>query len=354
MCKKRMACVRPLHRFPFHLGWEDVLLKRNVDVVSLMSDLPHGILGEWAGREIVVRLLEAVLNGAFPSLEILDLPSVPSPDSCPSDLLSRVSLAAELWKLRNVSSLCLPGNGITSGEFQKFVRIVTIVDPREPSSLLPRCVFSFFPCLRTLDLSRNPLGTTGVRALARCVDCGDLVFLRTLVLSHALVDCEGLASLSSSFVYRRAVPPSLLPPRGLPVLQNLYLNDNSIGDEGACALFSALGDGNNVPCLIRLDLAGNRIGCVAAKSAALHLTPLPGATTPAVPNLRGLWLHSNPIKDEGKRALASLCLGSRLDWMTVDLPPPPPLPSSSSSASSAPEWEVVALHAMEEGATHGA
>ena len=98
------------------------------------------------------------------------------------------------------------------------------------------------------------------------------------------LDCSALSSL-------------LCSPRGrLSALASINLSHNSIGDAGAAAIASALARG--APCLLRLALHENRIGC--GGMAALAAAFAPGGAD-AISELR---VGFNLIADEGIAALA--------------------------------------------------
>lgn len=86
--------------------------------------------------------------------------------------------------------------------------------------------------------------------------------------------------------------------RGMPELQDLRLNHNRVGNEGARALAEAIGEGV-CPTLSDLWLGANRISDGGAAALARMLSP----ASHGVWSVTTLALYSNTIGDGGAMAL---------------------------------------------------
>ena len=86
-----------------------------------------------------------------------------------------------------------------------------------------------------------------------------------------------------------------------PLLTHLHLGHNAFGDIGFVALTKAIGEKKALPRLEQLTLDNNRIGAEGAAALAQI------ATDGALMVLTCLGLSGNPIGDEGVKALAKAC-----------------------------------------------
>ena len=151
-----------------------------------------------------------------------------------------------------------------------------------------------------LDLFSGLLGDKGASVLSQALLVGALPKLEELWLRNNQIGDEGCKALAEH------LPTSL---------ERLYLDYNQIGDEGCKALAehlptnlqtlglhgSQVGDegckalAEHLPTRLKvLELGGNQIGDEGCKALAKHL--------PA--SLKTLWLWDNQIGDEGCKALA--------------------------------------------------
>jgi uncharacterized protein (TIGR02996 family) len=168
-----------------------------------------------------------------------------------------------------------------------------------------------FGRLQYLSVSHNPVGSAGVRSLARSET---LLSLQELDLDRTRSEGElDVAPLAGSQVVARVTrlnlarnditstgAEALAASPSLTRLTGLNLSGNAIGNRGAEALASS-------PVLrnvTRLDLSGNNIGVVGARALA---------RSPHLGHLIFLHLGNNKIGDRGALALAG----------TPNLPPPP-------------------------------
>ena len=89
----------------------------------------------------------------------------------------------------------------------------------------------------------------------------------------------------------------------LDPLQELYLNNNEIGDDGVKALASAISSGALEHCE-SIDLANNSIGDEGMKALAQAIAPVSAGGSGALKNCHCLVLEDNQIGDDGMRSLA--------------------------------------------------
>ena len=89
----------------------------------------------------------------------------------------------------------------------------------------------------------------------------------------------------------------LLSAGSITRVKRLNLNQLQVYDTGMQSLCKGLGSGS-VPSLHALSLLNNKLGLAAAEAFAAALC------RGAMPQLERLWLHANPIGDEGVAALA--------------------------------------------------
>jgi uncharacterized protein (TIGR02996 family) len=163
-----------------------------------------------------------------------------------------------------------------------------------------------------LDLSRNPLGATGARAL---LEGAALPALKTLRLNGAGLGPAGLQAMTRA---RYVSPPGSEHHSLLDRITTLHLADNGLGPAGIEALWRAL-----PASLVDLDLSRNGLGPGEAQELASgrwHLGPLQRlnlsgnvlgpvgvealADRPVLDGLTALALSGNGIGDEGVAALA--------------------------------------------------
>lgn len=173
---------------------------------------------------------------------------------------------------------------------------LTVEGVRCLSQLLVVCGGS----LQTLDLSSNRIGDAGLDALAfGLLRSGVLAFLVHLRLNFCRITCTGVRPLAAAFA-----------SAGIPALETLDLNANSIGDDGCVALAGTLLSQPKPSALRVLALGapwgGNAIGDAGAVALAHALAA--GST----PQLRSLALANNRIGEQGALALAHPIAGGKL------------------------------------------
>ena len=144
-----------------------------------------------------------------------------------------------------------------------------------------------------LDLSSRLLSAKGAAVLAQALLVGALPMLKQLWLDDNQIGDEGCKALAEH------LPTSL---------EMLWLSENQIGDEGCMALAEHL-----PTSLKELWLGDNQIGDEGCKALAEHL--------PTCTSLKELWLDRNQIGDEGCKALAEH-LPTSLKWLYMGLEHP--------------------------------
>jgi hypothetical protein len=154
--------------------------------------------------------------------------------------------------------------------------------------------------LHTLDLSSNRIGDGGLDALAfGLLRSGCLSSLVHLRLNFCRISCMGVRPLAAAFA-----------SAGMPALETLDLNANSIGDDGCIALAGTLLSQPKPSVLRVLSLGapwgGNAIGDTGAVALAHALAA--GST----PQLRSLAIANNRIGEHGALALAHPIAGGKL------------------------------------------
>ncbi|CAM6117592.1 unnamed protein product [Calypogeia fissa] len=92
-----------------------------------------------------------------------------------------------------------------------------------------------FPCLTSIVLGMNVIGTEAVEALARAIRCGNLERLEQLSLSYAGINDDDMAALTKPFQYGKASV--------LPNLRDLWLDGNNFTQVGLQSLAEALKSG---------------------------------------------------------------------------------------------------------------
>ena len=148
------------------------------------------------------------------------------------------------------------------------------------------------------------VGDAGASALAAALDRGALLRLETLSLGYAAIGDAGLVALAPA-LWRR------------PALEELFLWDNPLGDEGLAALLAPPPPAGTPPLpagglkkLKELDLNGTQItdaGC-AALVAALHSGVLPALET--------LFVDRIPASDAARDAVSEALAKSRITSRT--------------------------------------
>ena len=101
------------------------------------------------------------------------------------------------------------------------------------------------PSLRFLSLAYNKFGPAGAEALAAALGRGAMPKIEILCLYHNPIGNRGVAALAA-------------PLRKMPALNQLFLNNCKIGDEGVASLVDSLGKDDFKKCT-RLDLDYNKI-----------------------------------------------------------------------------------------------
>ena len=150
----------------------------------------------------------------------------------------------------------------------------TLTDSLKALARAPTCT------LKTLNLSHSQFSLPAMHAL-----CAALLGYSKSLTALMLGDCgltDGLACILATDLH------------GLPGLKAVYLEYNTIGDEGAVAIAGAL---HGQPGLNVVNLSGNAIGDEGAVAIAGALHRLPG--------LEDMHLHDNAIGDEGAVAIAA-------------------------------------------------
>jgi hypothetical protein len=165
---------------------------------------------------------------------------------------------------------------------------------------LSQLLFASGSSLRELDLSSNRIGDAGLDALAfGLLRSGCLAFLVHLRLNFCRITCTGVRPLAAAFA-----------SAGIPVLETLDLNANSIGDDGCVALAGTLLSQPRPSPLRTLSLGapwgGNTIGDAGAIALAHALA------AGCCPQLRSLALANNRIGEHGALALAQPIAGGKL------------------------------------------
>jgi serine/threonine protein kinase/hemoglobin-like flavoprotein/Ran GTPase-activating protein (RanGAP) involved in mRNA processing and transport len=191
----------------------------------------------------------ALLAGAPPELESLDLSrNALGPAGA-------TALAAALPRLRlstiKVNACELGGEGVARLVRAGEGRLTTIeaaangIDARGAAEFAAQALS---PSLLSLDVGRNPLGTTGAGVLVRSASLRNL---RELSLDGCALDDADGPALAASL-------------DALPVLQRVSLRDNALGPRTAVALAASL----TASRLGHLDLANNRLGDAGAEALA--------------------------------------------------------------------------------------
>uniref|UniRef100_A0A0G4HJL1 Uncharacterized protein n=1 Tax=Chromera velia CCMP2878 TaxID=1169474 RepID=A0A0G4HJL1_9ALVE len=112
--------------------------------------------------------------------------------------------------------------------------------------------------LRFLQIA-NPLSAERVACLAECLSASKLPSLKQLVFKGTGLKNKGLTALVD--VLRKCDDP--------PPLEELNLEGNEIGDQGAAALTSLLGSGH-IPSLTLVSLRNNDRGIMSASSSGME------------------------------------------------------------------------------------
>lgn len=161
--------------------------------------------------------------------------------------------------------------------------------------------------LTACDFSGNPLGDAGVAALGSAIALVTLTSLSRLYLDRTGMHNDGCAALARAAAAGAG--------QTLPMLSELWLSNNHIGDDGAVQLFNAIG-GGAMPSLGDLRLQFNELG--DASAAALVAAAGGGA------GLARTWylgLSNNRLTDAALGALTeSITAGgmARLEFITVN------------------------------------
>jgi hypothetical protein len=205
------------------------------------------------------------------------------------------ALAAVLRGHRTVRHLDLNGCDLTAADVSVVASALLTPRTLADGSRSPAA-------LTSLALSFNPsIGAAGAAALAEALRENHI--LAKLHLSSCSIGAEGASFLGA-----------VLAAGGGLGLEELTLDANGIGDEGAREIAEALRKDNHT---ISLELSGNGIGALGIEAIARAITPAPSeptATTlqgwpsiePRASALRSLNLHSNDAGDGGAAALADM------------------------------------------------
>jgi Ran GTPase-activating protein (RanGAP) involved in mRNA processing and transport len=205
------------------------------------------------------------------------------------------ALAAVLRGHRTVRHLDLNGCDLTAADVSVVASALLTPRTLADGSRSPAA-------LTSLALSFNPsIGAAGAAALAEALRENHI--LAKLHLSSCSIGAEGASFLGA-----------VLAAGGGLGLEELTLDANGIGDEGAREIAEALRKDNHT---ISLELSGNGIGALGIEAIARAITPAPSeptATTlqgwpsiePRASALRSLNLHSNDAGDGGAAALAEM------------------------------------------------
>ena len=183
--------------------------------------------------------------------------------------------------------------------------------------------------LRQIYLTKNAVGDAGAISLAAGLKC--LERMDTLHLADNQIGDAGMTALAdgikhlgcTTLVFTRntfgdegccALATALADPANFENLEWLFLNECRIGDKGSAAIGQALLTGCTE--LNRLALHDNKIGDEGSTALAAAINKGAGAQT-----LEFLYFQGNPVTEDGKLALFNACRGKircHLGW-------PPPL-----------------------------
>ena len=202
------------------------------------------------------------------------------------------SLLSEICSLNNLES------GIVSNKTCTLEHIELrscFIGPKQAQSLAKS--FSINTSIKTLSLIYNPLGDEGAKALAEMLGGSETTGIRTFnnTLEHVnLTDCKigpvGAEHLAQALRVNTSV-------------KTLKLRYNPLLDEGTKALAEMLGGSGAInTTLEHVDLSVCNIQPVGAK----HLAQAMNVNT----SVKTLKLSSNPLHDEGMKALAEMLGGS--------------------------------------------
>jgi len=157
-----------------------------------------------------------------------------------------------------------------------------------------------FGHLQLLDLSTNRIADPGLEALAYgLLRSGCLKTLIHLRLNFCRVSCMGLRPLAAAFA-----------SAGIPALETLDLNANSIGDDGCVALAGTLLSQPEPPPLRTLALGAPWGGNAISDKGAIALAHALGAGR--LPYLRSFAIANNRIGEDGAMALAKPIAAGKL------------------------------------------
>jgi Ran GTPase-activating protein (RanGAP) involved in mRNA processing and transport len=224
-----------------------------------------------------------------------------------------LELLLESGALAAAQELKLSGCGLEGGHIQKLVEALPSGGPR------------------SLELSQNPIGDVGARAIAAWQGAQGL---RRLVLDTCQVGVEGAAALGASTHLSQLEELSAWQQTGwgtagiaaflqdfrLTRLRALRLWAHGLGDEGAQALAACPG----LARLEVLNLLENGIGPKGCQALA---------RSPHLENLRELSLNRNPLGIKGLTALAESPLLGRLHTLHLNVTKAGPKGTAALAAS---------------------
>ena len=177
--------------------------------------------------------------------------------------------------------------------------------------------------LRSIDIGGNNICAESCAMLSRCLTYN--TSLRILILEDNDIGDDGALALAEAFERRMCTSTEAgggrggggddSPSSGGCRLRVINLNNNHIGDDGACALFRALG---GTTATAAATTASTTTSAAAAAASITGSTIDSSSSTENFPAITTLYLKFNLISDGGATELASALLDNDI-LHTIDL-----------------------------------
>lgn len=242
-----------------------------------------------------------------------------------------VSLVGALASLPNVERIDLDNNASDDVEIDPTRMSASTsgnhIGDSGAEALAAALVAAPIASLRVLNMGGNEIGDRGVAALCTLVGASQLRQMNLLrntfsvAAAHELVKatlarkgvnlCSGLSGIDSESEVASLVSAGLGDSDGvliacslwscgpLPMVKELRLHDNLLGDAAAAAIADAI-SGGSLPGLLTLTLNNNCIGDAGFAALAVHMRP-----DGALARLETMGLRQNLLADGAMAALAS-------------------------------------------------